>query len=51
MCFRESCVLSKLVNAYSRLLERTKEDKDSESSVSDYYEKIEKECFGEMLIS
>ena len=43
--------LSKLVNAYNRLLERTKEDKDAEPESSDvaYYEKMEKECFGEKV--
>jgi len=41
--------LSKLVNAYNRLIERTKEGAGSGSKTSDanYYEKMEKECFGE----
>ena len=44
--------LSKLVNAYNRLLERTKEESDSEPESSDvgYYEKLEKECFGEVAV-
>lgn len=41
--------LSKLVNAYNRLLERTIEEKDSDTESLDvgYYEKLEKECFGD----
>ena len=44
--------LSKLVNAYNRLIERTKEDTgpDTESSGNNYYEKMEKECFSEMAV-
>ena len=42
--------LSKLVNAYNRLLERTKEETESDPESSDdgYYEKLEKECAAEM---
>jgi len=42
--------LSKLVNAYNRLVARTKEDtkSDSESPHSNYYEKLEKNCLGEV---
>jgi hypothetical protein len=44
--------LSKLVNAYNRLIERTKEgtESDSESSGANYYEKMETDCFGEMAV-
>jgi hypothetical protein len=43
--------LSKLVNAYNRLVDRSKEDTktDSESLHPNYYEKLEKDCFGEMV--
>jgi hypothetical protein len=36
----------------NRLLERTKEESDSEPESSDvgYYEKLEKECFGEVAV-
>ena len=42
--------LSKLVNAYNRLVQRTKEDAGtgSESSDVNYYEKLEKDCLGEV---
>jgi hypothetical protein len=38
------------VNAYNRLVNRTKEDPISESEPLDanYYEKMEKDCFGEV---
>ena len=44
--------LSRLVNAYNRLIERTKEDTKSDSEPSDvnYYEKLEKECSGEVAL-
>ena len=40
--------LSKLVNAYNRLVYRTKEDEKSDSDPPhpNYYEKLEKECIG-----
>jgi hypothetical protein len=42
--------LSKLVNAYNRLVDRSKEDtkSDSESPHPNYYEKLEKDCLGEV---
>jgi hypothetical protein len=41
--------LSKLVNAYYRLVERTKNDfrNDLRPTEANYYEKMEKECIGE----
>ena len=44
--------LSKLVNAYNRLVYRTKEDEksDSDSSNTNYYAKLEKDCFGEVAV-
>ena len=44
--------LSKLVNAYNRLVYRTKEDEKSDSEPSDvnYYEKLEKDCIGEVAV-
>ena len=40
--------LAKLVNAYNRLFERTKEEADEETEPLDenYHENLEKECFG-----
>ena len=40
--------LSKLVNAYNRLVERAKEEADAEPEPLDenYHENLEKECFG-----
>jgi len=42
--------LSKLVNAYNRLVERSKGDtgSDSDSSAVNYYEKLEKDCLSEV---
>ena len=44
--------LSKLVNAYNRLVERTKEDAEPQPQPSDlnYYEKLEKECCGQVAV-
>ena len=44
--------LSKLVNAYNRLVYRTKEDEksDSEPPNVNYYEKLEKDCIGEVAV-
>ena len=40
------------MNAYNRLVERTKEDteSDSESPDANYYEKMEKDCYGEVAV-
>ena len=44
--------LSKLVNAYNRLVYRTKEDEKSEPEPPNvnYYEKLEKDCIGEVAV-